>query len=81
VKDRTERRMRCHAAAVPGGHPMARSTPSFHGEPGGTYGQASMPTTAGLTAAQTSMKGCPTTSTWGDRTRAASLLSFDPSTR
>ena len=35
--------MRCHAAAVSGGHPMARSTPSFHGVPRATWGQPPMP--------------------------------------
>ena len=81
VNEVTERRMRCQAAAVPPGQPIAASTPSFHGLPGGTAGHPPMPSTDGLTAAQTSMNGWPTISTCGDRTRAAILVSLDPSTR
>jgi alpha-tubulin suppressor-like RCC1 family protein len=77
----TERKMRCHAAAVLPGQPIAASTPSFHGWPGGTVGQPPMPSTDGLTAAQTSMNGWPTISTCGERTCAAILVSLDPSTR
>jgi alpha-tubulin suppressor-like RCC1 family protein len=57
VNEVTELRMRCHAAAVLPGQPIAASTPSFHGWPGGTVGQPPIPSTDGLTAAQTSMNG------------------------
>src|SRR5579864_2472403 len=81
AKDVTERRMRCQAAAVLCGHPIRASTPSFQGSPGGTRGQPGIPITDGLTAAQTSMNGCPTISTCGELTWAAILVSFEPSTR
>ena len=74
--------MRCQAAPVFTGQPIAASTPSFHGWPRGTSGQPpASPTTDGLTAAHTSMNGWPTISTCGDATALAIRVSLEPVTR
>src|SRR5918993_813098 len=61
--------------------PRAAQMPSFHGRPGGTTGQALMPTAAGLTACQMSTYGWPVTRTYGEVTPATIRLSFEPGTR
>ena len=64
--------------------PRAEQMPSFHGWPGGTTGQESIPTTCGRTACQTSTYGCPRTTTspaHSAMTASAIRVSFEPVTR
>src|SRR5256714_1887611 len=72
--------MRRHSSAG-SATPSAAQTPSFHGCPRGTTGQARMPSRAGLTACQMSTYGCPVTSTSGEVTEATMRLSLVPATR
>ena len=72
-----------HAVAQPGPEAVevgaeARQTPSFHGVPHGTSGQASSPSTDGRMPAQTSTNGWPVMSTSGPATAAARRGSLDP---
>ena len=57
--DVTAPRMRRQAAGGSTGQPRPAQTPSFHGVPRGTSGQAAMPSAAGRTACQTSTYGWP----------------------
>ena len=67
------------------GQPKLWQTPCFHSMFRGICGHAFLPRRSGFTAAQMSMKGCPTISTClptGDfRTDWAIRLSFEPGTR